>query len=127
MSFYKDVVSNDVWELGIRRALDELSIEAVRVDFDRGSKSIMDKIATYIFESAFVVADLTRSNANVLYELGLAHASNKECIHLYNASDVGSLPFDVRHIRAIKYEPSSLTSLKAELLSTVRDLLEAKD
>jgi len=94
-----------------------------RADMDLASQPIMDKVATYIFDSAFVIADLTEWNGNVLYELGLAHASNKDCIIIYNANKESSLPFDVRHIAAIKYDPSDIEALKKNLLAAVKDLL----
>ncbi|MBL0226264.1 MAG: hypothetical protein IPQ16_12085 [Geobacteraceae bacterium] len=80
MPFNEAIVRNDVWELGIKVACKKINYGAVRVDMDKKSISIIDKIATLLFQSDIVIADLTGWNANVLYELGLAHASNKPCI-----------------------------------------------
>ncbi len=126
MPFDTNVVSNDVWKFGIEGAMKEVEVEVCRADMDLASRPIMDKVATYIFDSAFVIADLTGWNANVLYELGLAHASNKDCILIYNANDVSLIPFDVRHIAAIKYDPSDIESLKKDLSSAVKDLLQER-
>jgi hypothetical protein len=126
MPFDTKIVSTDVWNLGIRDALSELSISAMRADLDISSKAIVDKIATYIFDSSFVVADLTKWNANVLYELGLAHASNKQCILIYNAEHEKSLPFDVRHIYAIRYEANNVTGLKTALIAAAESILHPK-
>jgi hypothetical protein len=48
-----------------------------------------------------LVAELTTRNANVLYELGLAHALKKPVLVSSNQPDV---PFDLQHIRVIYYD-----------------------
>ncbi len=41
-----------------------------------------NKIYSYILRASFVVAEVTTRNPNVLYELGLAHMLEKDCIIL---------------------------------------------
>ncbi|MES9924532.1 MAG: hypothetical protein ABW152_10585 [Candidatus Thiodiazotropha endolucinida] len=123
MPFNTDIVRPDVWELGIKGALSELSIEAYRVDMDYGSVPVMEKIATLIFESAFVIVDITGWSANVLYETGLAHSANKETITICESEKVMELPFDIRHISTIAYTPSDLNKLKNDLVKSVRAIL----
>lgn len=60
-------------------------------------KDIVEGIAT----SDVIIADLTGLNANVFYELGLAHAMNKKVIIITQAID--DLPFDIRSYRANQY------------------------
>lgn len=48
-----------------------------------------------------IIADLTGLNANVFYELGLAHAMNKKVIII--TQDIGELPFDIKSYRANEY------------------------
>ena len=60
-------------------------------------KDIVEGIAT----ADIVIADLTGLNANVFYELGLAHAMNKKVIII--TQDIDILPFDIKSYRAIPY------------------------
>ena len=49
-----------------------------------------------------MLADLTGKNANVLYELGLAHAIDKPVVLLSQSMD--DVPFDLRALRVITYD-----------------------
>ncbi|MCB1897147.1 MAG: hypothetical protein H6945_01690 [Zoogloeaceae bacterium] len=60
-----------------------------------------------------VVADITGSNPNVFYELGLAHALGKEVILL--AQGIDAPPFDVSTARLLRYELSDLPAFEAQL------------
>lgn len=128
MPFSKLVVSNDVWEFGVKGGIEENGLEAVRVDGDSRSTPILEKIATYIFECDLVIADLTGWNANVLYELGLAHASNKDCVLLCQGDTKKfELPFDVQHMKVIEYASKDLAALKKKLSKAIEQILAAKD
>ncbi len=82
--------------------LSEVGFTVTRADEAISSASIMANIIRGIKESCIVVADLTGGNANVLYELGLAHALHKPVIHL--TQDVKGLPFDISGYQAIPYD-----------------------
>lgn len=64
-------------------------------------QSILKDIVKGIYEADAIIADLTGLNANVFYELGLAHALNKKVIII--TQDIGSLPFDIQSYRAREY------------------------
>lgn len=64
-------------------------------------RSVMKDIVEGIYKADVVIADLTGSNSNVYYELGLAHALGKKTIILTQAID--ELPFDIRAYRVIEY------------------------
>lgn len=61
--------------------------------------SITRQIVRWILGAKFIVADLTGWNANVFYELGVAHSFGKAVILMIDDPDL--LPFDVRHERTI--------------------------
>lgn len=118
-----DHVYNPVYET-IHRACNSHSLEAVRVDDIYGSNSVVDDIFKTIVQSKFVISDLTGKNPNVLYETGIAHARNSDVIMIVqNDADI---PFDLRHIRYIKYLPNNegYGKLEADLVKTIAATVE---
>jgi nucleoside 2-deoxyribosyltransferase len=81
----------------IQRAADEAGIRAERVDdqsfYRRG---IVDRIHSQIEASDFIIADMSKPNPNVFYEVGYAHAKHKLCLLL--TDDTDTIPFDLRHL-----------------------------
>jgi uncharacterized protein YutE (UPF0331/DUF86 family) len=74
---------------------------ALRADELAGPSFIMEQIRSAIQQARFCMADLTSSNPNVLYEVGLAHAASKPMILI--AEQGSKLPFDLAHQRIIFY------------------------
>lgn len=66
-------------------------------------QNILKDIIQPIYESDVIIADLTGLNANVMYELGLAHSFNKKTI-IITKDDLSSLPFDLKQYRAKDYD-----------------------
>lgn len=64
-------------------------------------QNILKDIVEGIALADIIIADLTGLNANVFYELGLAHAMNKKVIII--TQDIDDLPFDIRSYRANQY------------------------
>lgn len=77
-------------------------LECIRGDDMFGSNVIMEDVRTAINESKMVVADLTGKNANVFYEIGIAHAMEKPVLLL--AQSVEDVPFDLRYRRVLVYD-----------------------
>lgn len=82
---------------------DEFKISCYRVDEDNLPDRIDNKIYTYLLRAAFIVAEVTTHNPNVLYELGLAHMLEKDCIILTRRPH-SEVPFDINRISAEPYE-----------------------
>lgn len=81
----------------------EFKVACYRVDEDGLPDRIDNKIYSYILRSAFIVAEVTTRNPNVLYELGLAHMLEKYCIILSQTTH-SEIPFDINRISAEPYE-----------------------
>ena len=81
--------------------LGNAGFEVVRADDIRSSQSILKDIVRAINNSSIIIADLTDSNPNVFYELGLAHALSKPVIMI--TQEIEDLPFDLRSYRVIPY------------------------
>lgn len=125
------------WENVIKRAIEGLHIdgkamEPVRVDTRRVGDSILTEILTGISRSRLVFADISTigrlddrpiRNANVLYEVGLAHAVRLPEEVVIFRSDEDPLLFDVSTIRVNKYSPDDDPDVAAELLGNA--LLES--
>src|SRR5579872_5376744 len=76
--------------------------EPVRADELFSSGSVVEQIWEQIEKAKVLLADLTGKNANVFYELGLAHARGKPVI--FTSGVLEDVPFDLRHLRVIIYE-----------------------
>ena len=74
---------------------------------------ITDQIWHGIRHADVVVADISGSNPNVFYELGVAHALGKEVVIV--AQGVERPPFDVSTARLLRYDPADLHSFETEL------------
>jgi acyl carrier protein phosphodiesterase len=82
----------------------KFNLDCVRGDDMFGSNAIMDDVFTAIRDAKIVIADLTGRNANVFYEVGIAHAISKPVLLVSQSLD--DIPFDLRHRRVQIYEYS---------------------
>lgn len=86
-------------------------------------QNILQDIVEGIHQADVIIADLTGLNANVFYELGLAHAINKKVIII--TQDLGELPFDIKSYRANEYSlqfnklPKLIEELKKLLFGAI--------
>lgn len=97
-----------------------LGLACSRADNVWQTPAIIDDVANLIDSSGVVIFDCSGKNANVFYELGLAHAWGKEVIVITN--DMADIPFDLRHIRCIQYSQSNLPILATQLSVKLREL-----
>jgi hypothetical protein len=95
---------SEIYELYVERPFKELGMKCKRADNIFTPGVIMKDIWDSINRAAVIIAELTNKNANVFYELGMAHALGKETILIMQRSEV--IPFDVQGIRLILYDDS---------------------
>jgi len=110
---------DDVYELGIKASVEALGWECQRADEIIHNRDIMCQVCQGIRQARLVIADLTGQNANVFYELGMAHALEKDVILL--AQDVGDVPFDLRPMNIIAYD--TILPLRQRLTETLGTLM----
>jgi hypothetical protein len=114
--------------------LDGVSLEPVRVDVRRISDSIVTEILQGIAHHLVVFADVTTighvddkpiRNANVLYEVGLAHAIRLPEEVILFRSDKDKLIFDITNVRVNSYDPDTDPSTARELvIDSITDALK---
>lgn len=112
-SYYKPIIF---------RAITEANLKPLRGDDSEISAAIFQQIWDSINSSAVCVADLTGQNANVMYELGLAHALGKPAVLMIQ--ETKDIPFDLRHIRHIVYDTKGVY-WQRQLRSRLRTALNA--
>jgi nucleoside 2-deoxyribosyltransferase len=110
---------DDVYELGIKASVEALGWECQRADEMIHNRDIMCQVCQGIRQARFIIADLTDRNANVFYELGMAHALEKDVILL--AQDVGDVPFDLRQMNIVEY--ATTLPLRQRLTETLGTLM----
>jgi len=114
---YKDIV-----EPAIRAA----GLEPYRVDRDDGALIPIDSLHEEIRNATVCLADISTTNANVMYELGAAIASNKNVV-IISSSGSEEFPFDIRHRAVIKYSrdsSSDFEKLKEEITKRLLAILK---
>jgi hypothetical protein len=94
----------------LSKVLQEKGCELLQADRLHETRPTMDAIGAQIDQADLFIADLTGSDPNVLYELGLAHAKNKPVLMIYRKERDERLerliPFDLREFRVLPYSPS---------------------
>lgn len=91
------------YEKVYKPAIEKAGLTPIRADNEIfGTGKIIDQIWSGINSAKVLIAELTSRNANVFYELGLAHALQKPVVLI--SSNEEDVPFDLHHIRVIYYD-----------------------
>jgi hypothetical protein len=73
-------------------------------DFASISGAIINEIWAALNACRMVIVETTEVNANVYYELGIAHTLGKPAVLLTQEREPQKLPFDLRHMRFVVYD-----------------------
>ena len=108
-----------VYEDHLRPTIESAGLRCQRADEVAGVTRITWDIWERINSARFLIADLTGRNANVFYEVGLAHAINKDVILITQSMEF--VPFDLRSVRCIEYEytPRGVRAFESQLRGTI--------
>ncbi|EPV8439240.1 tetratricopeptide repeat protein [Klebsiella variicola] len=87
----------------IKPAAEELSIKCIRADEIMQSGIIDVEMYKLLLSADIVVADISTSNANAIYELGVRHALKKGTTIIMSEKSA-VLHFDLNHIATLQYE-----------------------
>jgi hypothetical protein len=102
--------ADDVMENIIEPAVSKWNLKAVRSDRDPKPGQITSSIIASLLQARLVVADLTGRNANVYYELAVAHAFGRPVAILVD--HVEELSFDAGHERVVEIRDSGTVSAR---------------
>ncbi len=126
MSF--DDAFQERWRSILKPAIEEVGLEPYRIDAGKISNSIMHEILDGIGQAKLFLADISSvahiRNGNVMYEVGIAHATRlpEEVILFRNDHD--SLPFDVQGININSYDPyTNPTVAKGAVKQALREAM----
>ena len=106
--------------LFVKRYLEETyGVIVERGDATILTKPLMDKIREQIVKADLVVGEVTGANANVFYEVGLAHALGKLVLFLTQESPEQA-PVDIRQFEFIHYDLGKHEDFLAKLDTAIR-------
>jgi len=111
---------NKIYEECIKPTVKQANLSIKRGDNFFETKSIMTDIWSATYHSKAVIAECTEQNANVFYEIGIAHTLGKKFILL--TQDEKYIPFDLRHYRYFVYSPDNLAALKNYLMRAFEEM-----
>jgi hypothetical protein len=102
------------------------SVDAVcrRVDLQDFEGDVVAEIKRLIHSSIAVIADLSESKPNVLYEIGYAHALERPTVHICS-TPMDHLPFDVRNWNTLRYKQGQTFEFQDRLSARLKTLLES--
>lgn len=109
-----------IYDNHILKVAKSINLRAMRGDDFFTTNHVMSDVWRGIYFARVVIADCTRRNPNVFYEIGVAHTLGKPVVLITQRPN--DVPFDLRHIRFIpyKYTPPGMTEFESQLTSTLK-------
>jgi hypothetical protein len=117
--------SEYIWRKQIKSTVESIkgySLVCQRADDLYGNDVLID-IVKSIYRARIIIADITSKNANVFYELGIAHALEKDVIII--TQDESDIPFDLKRFRHCIYKNNGegYDILQKYLISSIHNIL----
>jgi hypothetical protein len=117
----------------IKKAVEEAGLECIRADDVIHSGTIDRPMYEMLLEADVVIADLSTSNANAIYELGVRHALRPHTT-IVLAEKQFKFPFDLGHLLIRSYEhlgkgidAEEADRVRTELKKAIQTLVESPD
>lgn len=111
----------------IKPAVESMGLRCVRPDELKKSGFIHKSMFSAVLHSDVMIADVTGPNGNVLYELGIRHATRRRLtIIIFNIAT--RLPFDISNVLALPYaldaegelKDTEAQSLRARIIEAIK-------
>lgn len=116
-----DADMEDVYTRHISTLGDELGLTIRRADHHIGAGPFMEKVWNGINAARLILADCTQKNANVFYEIGIAHTLGKKVVLITRSDE--DIPSDIKHYDYIRYvyDPEGAGALIEKLRAFIND------
>ncbi len=110
---------NTIYQDHVIPAVEKEGFIVSRADDIFGFRPIINDIWEEINSAEVIIADVTGRNANVMYEIGMAHTVGKPVMII--TQNIDDVPFDLRHHRCIIYDytPRGCKTLEANISNTL--------
>lgn len=114
--------SNDTFDV-IRDIANTAKYKLIRADNLFEPSAIIDDIWREINKADIIIADITIHNANVFYEIGIAHTLGKRVI-LIRKDDGQDAPFDIKLWRYYNYNlsPIKVKEFKEQMIALINKM-----
>lgn len=119
---YFDQYYNDIY----KPAIEANGLIPFRADSLSRPSTIISDIWEFTKNAKILLADLTDTNPNVMYELGLAHAIAKPTILI--SEKIDSVPFDLRSLRVLTFDKNETNwdeNLKEKIIKSISETLDS--
>lgn len=120
-----DTLYKKEYDSVIKPTVEAAGLTCVRGDEIYTRVSIIQDVWASIRSARLVIAELSGRDANVMYEVGMAHAVGKPVILLARQED--DVPFDLKDIRCVIYdttEPDWGQALRDTIAARISDVLQ---
>lgn len=109
----------------LQKAVTSAGLNPMRADDFWEHHFVIQDVVNLIVRARIVICDCSGRNPNVFYEAGIAHALGKEVILITQSEH--DVPFDLRHIRYVKYLNNSqgLSALSDAVQSRISTIVGA--
>ena len=113
---------DDTYFVAMTHAAERIDAVCERVDRTEYAGDIVEQIKAMIEQSIVVIADLSESKPNVLYEAGYADALPRPTVHICS-TPLDDLPFDVRNKNVLSYALGATTELRQRLARRLKAIV----
>lgn len=122
---FGDALATTAYQYITKPVTESFGLKIIRADEIFGTNPIFNDIVAAIEQAAIVIVDISGSNANCFYELGMAHTLKQSQTIMITHDHFDDAPFDIAHFRIIKYEDSIQGRQKYEdnLKKTIQSIL----
>jgi hypothetical protein len=117
--------SNLIQTYIIEPAVNQADYTLIRADQIIVPGSITAQIIAELLEASLVIADLSGTNPNVMYELAIRHAVGKPVIQI--STSISEIPFDIINLRTIVVDTTDIDSVARAKDLLYRTILEIEN
>lgn len=103
---------------GTKASIELTGNKAYYVDLDAHNGNLSDKIIEEIRNCKFLIADFTRQNTGVYFEVGYARGIGKTVIYTCRQDDFANIHFDIKQIQFVVWTDE--TGLKQKLREQIQ-------